>query len=102
MTCERTCASCAFWSNVAPPIATAMRRPAGAAEDVGICGRMPPVIVKHPSGGHSSQFPQVLSSRHCGEWEPITGGTGGGPDDGERVGGSADGSATVTPFRRAA
>lgn len=98
MTCERTCASCAWWSNEQPPLATGSRRAAGADPEIGTCTIAPPTVVLL-ADMQGSYFPETLASRGCGRWAP---GPGGGPNDGERLGQGEQADATVTPFRRIA
>lgn len=97
MTCERTCASCKWWSNEQPQLATASRRAAGADPEIGTCMIAPPVVVRL-AGIQGSYFPETLASRGCGRWA----GPNGGPNGGERVGQGGEVDATVTPFRRIA
>ena len=97
MTCERTCASCNWWSNEQPQLATGSRRAAGADPEIGTCMIAPPVIVRL-AGMQGSYFPETRASRGCGCWS----GTGGGPDGGESLGHPLESGATVTPFRRIA
>jgi hypothetical protein len=98
MTCERTCASCAWWSNEEPTLATGSRRAAGADPEIGTCMIAPPVIVRL-AGMQGSYFPETLASRGCGRWAANT---DGGPDDGERVGQGGESEDNVMPFRRVA
>lgn len=98
MTCERSCATCAWWSNVEPSYATATRRPAGADPEIGICQFSPPVVIGL-AGLTMTRFPETHATRACGQW---TDENGGGPDDGERVGSGGEIDNTVIPFRRAA
>lgn len=97
MTCERTCASCKWWSNEQPSLATGSRRAAGADLEIGTCTIAPPIVVRH-AGIQGSYFPETLASRGCGRWA----GLGGGPDGGERVEQGGEIDANVMPFRRIA
>jgi hypothetical protein len=98
MTCERSCVSCTWWSNIEPSYATATRRPAGADPEIGICQFSPPVVLAL-AGLTMTRFPETHATRTCGEW---TDEHGGGPDDGERVGPGREIDSTVVPLRRVA
>ena len=97
MTCERTCATCAHWSNTEPAMATGIRRAAGADQAIGTCLFSAPTVLSL-AGVVVSQWPQTHADRHCGEWTEHAG----GPDNGERAGDDRTNGLTVTPFRRAA
>lgn len=83
------CATCAWWNNVAPVLATGIRRAAGSEQQLGTCEVDAPVVVRL-AGAVTSQFPETHATRRCGRWAPKV---NGGPDDGERV---------VVPFSPAA
>lgn len=55
--------------------------------DIGTCQLAPPTVLRCQSLD-AAMWPQTHASRFCGGWERRTElGGGGGPDDGERVGG---------------
>lgn len=79
---QRCCATCVWWSNVEPALATGIRRPHGAEIEIGICRRAPPTRLVL-AGLAASLFPETHSGRCCGEWVAVPGGDG--PRGGERA-----------------
>lgn len=93
----RVCATCEFWSNEVPTLATAMRRPHGSDPAIGTCHALPPLV----SGSASimmPRFPETHASRFCGDWLPVEDDGDGGPGGEEAD--AAD--RTVVPFAKAA
>ncbi len=87
--CQRTCATCRFWTRQGPQLANAQRDPSCPADE-GVCQFAAPVVTMLATGP-SGIFPRTHADRWCGQWH-LKGGAG-GPDDGEHV---------VVPLRRVA
>jgi len=87
--CQRTCATCRFWTRQGPQLANAQRDPS-CPSDEGVCQFSAPVVTMLATGP-SGIFPRTHADRWCGQWH-LKGGAG-GPDDGEHV---------VVPLRRVA
>lgn len=102
-TVDPCCRTCMWWSEGAPPTATATRNIA-AEPDIGTCEYAPPAVVMM-MGRAFSYFPETAGDRHCGAWECLPGDDDGGEEvpagevvllgDGETAG-------TVVPFRSVA
>lgn len=79
MTDAPRCATCAYWTEGASPLATAA--PGGnplAKADVGTCSLYAPIVIK-TQWFPVSVFPEVHADRVCGDWFPED-----EPDDGAR------------------
>lgn len=83
---DRTCATCRWWHQGAPPLATASRH-ATPVPSVGTCQLYAPVLAE-TRWFPVTMFPETHADRTCGDWQE-----GLEPDDGERA------SADVVPIR---
>ena len=92
------CATCRHWHRTGPKLANAQRDPSCAADE-GTCQRRAPSVVQGNAPFPVSMFPATHESRGCGEWVARSG-TGGAPDDGERMGEGGAADDTVTRFRK--
>ena len=94
MTGDVRCATCAYWTEGASPLATAA--PAAnplATPGVGTCSLYPPVVIE-TTWFPVSVLPEVHGDRVCGDWMPDF-----DPDDGAREDNPAD---NVVKLERAA
>lgn len=81
MSCDRICATCAWWTRSGPKLANATRDPS-AGPELGVCQINPPVVVQGAGRFPVPMYPETHESRFCSRWASAE--AGDDPDDGER------------------